>query len=159
MQRLIDASVLVERLNVTQGNDPEEITRLRTMAQEVSEEAADAGQVDEPLVEDITPEEDPKEPVVTAFLITQDRLGHWAAGIDISKVDRIVLDRVSNPNDFTPACAQVTADIGMMKIVQNTVQNVINAQMQVAQQAMAQQENAAIARGLQIPGIPRGRRG
>lgn len=145
---------------------PEEIERIRALADSVSEEAAEAGQVaSDEEVRLITDSEQvnvsdgqapEKTRAVCGFVVWQDEQGHWSADINIDTLKGLEFDRPATVNDFTPACAQIRDDVLMMKIVPNVVNNMMNAQMQVAAQMAEAQERARIAQSLDLRGGMRG---
>lgn len=86
---------------------------------------------------------------VTAFLVVTKSDGSHVGIADVNTP--LELERPATINDMYVGSAQVMRDVEIMQITQNVVQNVINAQMQMAQQAMAAQENVKLANQIMTP--------
>lgn len=83
----------------------------------------------------------PKPHYVTAFLVVLNPNGAWVATPDVNH--DYEMEREASLADYIPAASQVLEDVKLMRIVQNVVGNVLNAQMQAAQQLAEQQRQAA----------------
>jgi hypothetical protein len=86
---------------------------------------------------------------VTAFLVVTKADGTHTAFADVNTP--LELERAATINDMYVGAAQVMRDVEIMQITQNVVQNVINAQMQMAQQAMAAQQDVQLANKIMMP--------
>lgn len=87
---------------------------------------------------------------ITAFLVVYTPDGGFQGFNDVTVP--LELERAATINDMTAGCAQVMRDAEIMLITNNVVQNLINAQMQIAEQAQTQKLAAKLAsKGIHLP--------
>lgn len=91
-----------------------------------------------------TPEEEggPVVDVQTAFIVFLTKEGTFAASTDINLP--IVPERVATGNDMLLGCSSVRDEIIVQNTAAVTAQMTVNAQMQLAQQAMQARQNQDI---------------
>ena len=85
----------------------------------------------------------------TAFLVVCYSDGRKAAISDVNTL--LELEREATLNDMYDGAGQVMRDIEIMMTTNHVVQNMVNAQMQIAAQAKQMAENEAVVQKLSLP--------